>query len=59
MPRSNHMIKFYKEYNNQLEIDINNNRNSKSKGPFAFFLFYCYVIFWSVVFWMPPIDKFH
>ena len=55
MPRSMHMIKYYKEYNDQLEIDIKKNKNTRTKGPLAFFLFYCYVIFWAYVFWMPPL----
>ena len=55
MPRSMHMIKYYKDYNDQLEIDIKNTRDKKTKGPLAFFLFYCYVLFWGYVFWMPPL----
>ena len=50
------MIKHYQEYNKQLNIDLDKSKKSKSKGPFAFFLFYCYVIFWGYVFWMPPLD---
>ena len=40
----------------QLEKDNQKNKNSKTKGPLAFFLFYCYVIFWGYVFWMPPLN---
>ena len=56
MPRSLHMIKHYQQYNKQLYIDLDKSKKSKSKGPIAFFLFYCYVIFWGYVFWMPPLD---
>ena len=55
MPRSTHMIKYYREYNDQLEEDIQKSKNTKTKGPLAFFLFYCYVVFWGYVFWMPPL----
>ena len=56
MPRSFHMIRFYQDYKEQLEKDNQKNKNSKTKGPLAFFLFYCYVIFWGYVFWMPPLN---
>ena len=57
MPRSKHMIKFYNDYNDQLRKDIKNTANAKAKGPIAFFLFYCYIIFWGFVFWTTPINS--
>ena len=59
MPRSQHMIRFYKDYNDQVQKDIKKTLNAKPKGPLAFFLFYCYVMFWAYVFWTPPINSFY
>ena len=56
MPRSLHMIRHYQQYNEQLKIDVKKNNKKRPKGPLAFALFYCYVIFWGYVFWMPPLD---
>ena len=50
MPRSMHMIKYYKEYNNQLEIDIKKNKNTRAKGPFAFFYFIVMLFFGHMYF---------
>ena len=55
MPRSLHMIKHYQRYNEELYRAIEKSKNSKSKGNLAYFLFYCYIVFWGYVFWMKPI----
>ncbi len=51
------MIKHYQHYKEQLDEDNQNTKNSKPKGLLAFFLFYCYVVFWGYVFWMPPLQS--
>ena len=55
MPRSYLIIRHYKNYIKETLQENDKNKNSKPMGNFAYFLFFCYVIFWGIVFWMPPI----
>ena len=55
MPRSNLIIRHYQSY---IKETLEENRRTKENNPMgflAYLLFFCYIIFWGYVFWMPPI----
>ena len=55
MPRSNLIIRHYQSYIKETLEENERTKNNKPMGLFAYFLFFCYIIFWGYVFWMPPL----
>ena len=55
MARSHLIIRHYQSY---IKETLEENERTKDKRPmglFAYFLFFCYIVFWGYVFWMPPL----
>ena len=55
MPRSHLIIRHYQSYIKETLEENERTKNKKPMGLFAYFLFFCYIVFWGYVFWMPPL----
>ena len=55
MGRSKFMARYYRNYKDQLEADNKKSKLFKPKKWWAYFLFYCYLLFWGYIFWMKPL----
>ena len=49
------MARYYRNYKDQLEDDNKKSKLFKPKKWWAYFLFYCYLLFWGYIFWMKPL----
>ena len=56
MGRSNFMIRYYKNYKDELEVETKKNNLFKPKKWWAYLLFYCYLLFYGYIFWMNPLS---
>ena len=49
--RSNFMLKYYKNYKEELDIVNEESKKFKPKKWWAYALFYCYLVFYGYIFW--------
>ena len=55
MGRSNFMMRYYKNYKDELEAETKKNL-FKPKKWWAYLLFYGYLVFYGYIFWMNPLS---
>ena len=54
--RSNFMIRYYKNYKEELDIANEESKRLKPKKWWAYLLFYCYLVFYGYIFYMEPLS---
>ena len=57
MGRSKFMLRYYKNYKEELDIVNEESKKFKPKKWWAYALFYCYLAFYGYIFWMQPLSS--
>jgi hypothetical protein len=50
------MIRYYKNYKEELDIVNEESKKFKPKKWWAYLLFYCYLVFYGYIFYMEPLS---